>query len=126
MQNPQDALDVITIKSIQFHGKHGHAEIERIEGNQFEVDVTAKGFFKDSIKNEELDKTFDYALAEKTAAEIIYGPSKKLIETLCYQIGEELFKKAETVLELTVTVRKLSPPVDSPAEYAQITMTWKR
>ncbi|HMB98580.1 MAG TPA: dihydroneopterin aldolase [Balneolaceae bacterium] len=126
MQNSQDVPDVITIKSIQFHGKHGHAEIERIEGNQFEVDVTAKGFFKDAIKNEELDKTFDYALAEKTAAEIIHGPSKKLIETLCYQIGEELFKRAETALELIVTVRKLSPPVDSPAEYAQITMTWKR
>jgi len=126
MQNQQDVPDVITIKSIQFYGKHGHAEIERIEGNQFEVDVTAKGFFKDSIKNEELDKTFDYALAEKTAAEIIYGPSQKLIETLCYQIGEELFKKAETVLELIVTVRKLNPPVDSPTEYAQISMTWKR
>lgn len=126
MQNSSDTPDVITIKSIQFHGKHGHAEIERIDGNQFEVDVTAKGFFKESVKNEKLEKTFDYSLAESVAAKIIHGPSKKLIETLCFQIGEELFKKAESVNELIVTVRKLNPPVDSPAEYAQITMTWKR
>ncbi len=126
MQNSSDTPDVITIKSIQFHGKHGHAEIERVEGNEFEVDVTAKGFFKQSIKNEELNKTFDYSLAEKTAAKVINGSSKKLIETLCYQIGEDLFKKTKFVTELNVTVRKLRPPVDSPAEYAQITMTWKR
>lgn len=126
MQNSSDTPDVITIKSIQFHGKHGHAEIERIDGNLFEVDVTAKGFFKESVKNEKLEKTFDYSLAESVAAKIFQGPSKKLIETLCFKIGEELFKKAESVNELIVTVRKLNPPVDSPAEYAQITMTWKR
>ena len=126
MHNRSEAPDVITIKSIQFNGKHGHAEFERVEGNQFEVDVTAKGFFKDSIKNEELNKTFDYSLAEKVAAKVIHGPSKKLIETLCYQIGEELFNTAEFVTELSVTVRKLNPPVDTPAKYAQITMTWKR
>ncbi|PKD42547.1 dihydroneopterin aldolase [Rhodohalobacter barkolensis] len=126
MQKSSATQDVITIKSIQFHGKHGHAEIERVKGNQFEVDVTAKGYFKNSIKNEELHKTFDYSLAEKTAAKVIHGPSKKLIETLCYEIGEELFSKTEFVTELNVTVRKLNPPIDTPAEYAQITMTWKR
>jgi len=124
--NRSETADIIRVKSLQFHGKHGHAEIERVRGNQFEVDIMAKGFFKESIENEELEKTFDYALAEKTAAKIIQGPSKKLIETLCYNIGEELFKLADTLIELNVTVRKLNPPFDTPAAYAEITMTWSR
>lgn len=127
MKNSQsETEDIITLKSIRFHGKHGHAEIERVKGNQFEVDITAKGFFKKSIQNEELDKTFDYSLAEETAAKILQGPSKKLIETLCFNIGEELFKISDSVNELKVTVRKLNPPIDTPAAYAEITMTWNR
>lgn len=124
--NRTETEDIIRLKSLRFHGKHGHAEIERVRGNQFEIDITAKGYFKKSIRNEELDKTFDYALAEKTAAKIISGPSKKLIETLCYSIGEEIFNIADTIHQLEVTVRKLSPPLDTPAAYAEITMTWNR
>ncbi|WP_069130400.1 dihydroneopterin aldolase [Rhodohalobacter halophilus] len=126
MKNQSAAEDVITLKSIRFHGKHGHAKIERVKGNEFEVDITAKGNFKRAVQNEELEKTFDYSLAEKTAAKIMHGASKKLIETLCYNIGEEIFNSADSVSELIVTVRKLNPPIDTPAAFAEITMTWSR
>lgn len=119
-------MDTITVKSLSFHGKHGFYDEELIAGNEFEVDVCAKGSFKYSIKSDDLSATFNYELAESVARNVFAGPREKLIEKLCFNIGEQIFKKAGNVAELTVTVRKLNPPFKTPAAYAEISMEWKR
>lgn len=124
--NQKNNLDRITIKSLSFRGKHGYYPEERDTGNAFEVDITAEGEFRESIQNNDLGKTFNYEMAAKYAENIISGPSELLIETLCYRIGEAIFKHAKSVLKLTVVVRKLRPPIETDAEYAEIEMTWKR
>lgn len=119
-------MDKITIKSLSFRGKHGYYPKERETGNSFEVDVTAEGEFKKAIYKNDLSKTFNYEMAAKCAEEVISGPSELLIETLCYRIGETIFKRAESVLKLTVTVRKIRPPIEIEAKYAEIEMIWSR
>jgi len=120
------SLDKITIKALKFRGKHGYYERERKEGNDFELDVSAWGNFRKAIENDQLDKTFNYELVEIAALSVLHGPPEKLIETMCAKIGDELFEKADSVKKLTVTLRKLNPPITVPASYAEITMTWKR
>jgi len=124
--NQKNSLDRITIKGLSFRGNHGYYSDERETGNAFEVDVTAEGKFRDSIQKNDLDKTFNYEMAAKCADEVISGPSELLIETLCFRIGEAIFKQAKSVLNLTVAVRKLHPPIETKAEYAEIEMTWNR
>jgi 7,8-dihydroneopterin aldolase/epimerase/oxygenase len=119
-------LDTITIKALKFHGKHGYHARERAEGNHFEVDLTAKGYFKDSIKQDDLAKTFDYQKAEQIAGEVFLGPSERLIETLCHNIGQRIFEQMPHIQSLKVSVRKMNPPVETPAKYAEIRMRWKR
>lgn len=119
-------LDTITLKGLQFSGKHGYYREEREKGNRFEVDVMARGKFKESIKQDDLTKTFNYETVEKIAGELFGGKSEKLIEKLCFEIGERIFEESEIVEELTVSVRKLHPPIQIKAEYAEITMEWKR
>lgn len=119
-------MDKITIKSLKFKGLHGYYDRERLEGNEFEVDVTAKGNFKSSIENDDLDQTFNYEIVEEITGDILSGDSEKLIETLCKKIGDQLFERSPYVKKLAVTVRKLNPPIKTPAAYAEITMKWKR
>lgn len=121
-----ELLDKITLKGLKFYGRHGYYERERKSGNQFEIDVIARGNFKESIKNDDLSKTFNYELVEQVAGAVFNGKSEKLIEKLCYQIGEDLFKESINVKKLSVSVRKLRPPIQSDADYAEITMEWKR
>ncbi len=118
--------DRITIKSLKIHGKHGHHPEERENGNDFEIDIIASGYFRDSIKNDDLTKTFDYKVADKFVRDVINGPSEKLIETLCAKIGDRLFHKFTAIKALTVSLRKMSPPIETPAAYAEITMQWSR
>lgn len=119
-------MDKITIKSLKFHALHGYYDHEREDGNEFEVDVTAKGAFREAIREDNLDLTFNYEWVEKIVADILHGKKEKLIETLCFQIGEKLFEKFPHIQKLHVTVRKLHPPIKTPAAYAEITMKWKR
>ena len=124
--NQKDSLDKITVKSLSFSGKHGYYPEERKAGNTFEVDVIAEGEFKKAIQENDLDKTFNYELAASSAKDVISGPSELLIEALCYRIGENVFKKVKSVKKLTVIVRKLQPPIQIEAKYAEIEMTWNR
>ncbi len=119
-------MDTITLKSLKISGNHGYYDDERENGNDFEVDVSASGEFKKSIEKDDLSQSFNYELAEQVVVEVIKGPSEKLIEKLCFEIGEKLFAKAENVNEMSVTVRKLNPPLKTPTAYAEITMQWKR
>lgn len=119
-------MDTITLKSLEFHGKHGYYDEERQEGNRFELDVIANGNFKSSVNDDNLDLTFNYEIVKKVAQNIINGPSEKLIETLCKRIGDQIFEQSPVVNQLTVSLRKLNPPIGVPAEYAEITMTWNR
>jgi dihydroneopterin aldolase len=124
--NQKNSLDKITIKGLSFSGKHGYYPEEREKGNSFEVDVTAEGDFKKAIRENELDKTFNYELAASCARDVLSGPSELLIETLCYRIGEAIFEQSLSVKVLVVAVRKLHPPIEAEAEYAEIKMTWNR
>ncbi|WP_158278696.1 dihydroneopterin aldolase [Rhodohalobacter mucosus] len=119
-------MDTITLKSLSYHAKHGFYEEERVHGNQFEVDLVAKGHFRKSAGGEELSKTFDYEQAEKAVRSIMNGRSEYLIETLCAEIGEALFNRYSIVETLQVSVRKLNPPLQTDALYAEITMEWTR
>lgn len=120
------APDRITLKSLKIHGKHGYYPEERENGNHFEIDLTATGNFRGSIKNDNLVETFDYQVADKIVRDVINGPSEKLIETLCVKIGDQLFEKFSSINALTVSLRKMNPPIETPAAYAEITMQWSR
>lgn len=119
-------MDKITLKALKFHGKHGYYNHEREKGNDFELDVIAFGNFRDATKNSDLDKTFNYELVFEVAKSVFNGPKEKLIETLCQNIGDQIFAKAKNIRQLKVSVRKLNPPTEMPAAYAEITMLWKR
>lgn len=119
-------MDTITLKSLEFHGKHGYYDEERQEGNHFELDVIARGNFRSSIDNDNLDLTFNYEVVKEIAQRVFKGPSEKLIETLCKRIGDEIFEQSPVVMELKVSLRKLNPPIGVPVKYAEIAMTWNR
>lgn len=118
--------DTITLKSLALHAKHGYYDEEREKGNRFEIDLTASGNFRRSSDGDDLTQTFDYEKAEQVVLDVMNGPPEKLIETLCQKIGNHLFSEFTMIKALSVTVRKLNPPIQTPAAYAEITMRWNR
>ena len=119
-------MDKLVLKGLKFRANHGYFENERVEGNDFEVDLAFNLYLDKAAKNDNLEFTVDYAKARELVASVMEGEPVKLIETLTFRIGELLsqnFKKAERI---QVSVRKLNPPMGSESRYSEVTMRWPR
>lgn len=119
-------MDKLVLKGLKFRGLHGFFEKERVEANDFEVDVTFVTSLEESAKTDDLNKTIDYSRAQEIIASVIQGDSKKLIETLTFLIGQKLYSFFPEVESLEVKVRKLNPPMPGETEYSEVTMSWPR
>jgi len=119
-------VDILTVKSLQLKGRHGVHPKERLADSTFEVDLILKGNFRPAGQTDDLSLTFDYEQAEEIAARVLSGSSKFLIETLCYEIGEEMMKHFTRLERLEVAIRKLSPPLIHPVAHTEIRMQWQR
>ncbi len=119
-------MDTLTLKSLQLSGHHGVHEEERKKGNRFEVDVIVRGEFRQAGRSDDLTLVPDYELIAEVAEEVVTGPSRQLIETLCLEIGEKILEKIPGIDSLEVAVRKLTPPVKQPAAWAETRMKWPK
>tara|TARA_R110000868_G_scaffold235273_3_gene489043 strand:- start:13912 stop:14274 length:363 start_codon:yes stop_codon:yes gene_type:complete len=119
-------MDKLVLKGLKFRGLHGYFENERIEGNDFEVDVTFSTSLSEAGKTDDLSKTIDYSKAQEIISSVMEGESKKLIETLTFLIGQKLYTYFAFVESIKVSVRKLHPPMPGETEYSEVTMSWPR
>lgn len=119
-------MDTLTLKNIRIKGNHGFYENERKDGNDFEVDLILTADFQKAAESDQLEDTIDYQQAIAIVHDIIKGPSRKLIESLTKEIGDQLFNRFPQVEKLKVAVRKLHPPVDTETDYSEISMLWQR
>ncbi|GAB5407735.1 MAG: dihydroneopterin aldolase [Balneolaceae bacterium] len=119
-------MDKLVLKGLKFRGLHGYFEAERIEGNDFEVDVTFNSSFVEAGKTDDLSKTIDYSKAREIIASVMESESKKLIETLTFLIGQKLYSYFAEVDSIEVSVRKFNPPMPGETMYSEVTMQWPR
>ncbi|MEX0771718.1 MAG: dihydroneopterin aldolase [Balneolales bacterium] len=119
-------MDTITLKSLFFLAKHGYHEIERVEGNKFEVDIIFGLHLKGPGESDDLSQTIDYSQVYDTVDSIMHGPSVKLLETLASKIGDKLYSDFPQLISLKVSIRKLNPPMSGPCAYSEITRSWKK
>jgi dihydroneopterin aldolase len=119
-------MDSLSVIGMKFHGLHGVQEQEKIEGNDFEVDVVFQSDLSMAASTDNLEDAINYTKVQEITASVMHGDSVDLIERLCFDIGTKLaehFKEAE---ELEVCVRKLNPPIKAPVAYTEARMSWPR
>ena len=119
-------METLTLKSLHFHASHGYYKEERINGNDFEVDIIISAPLRRAGQTDKLEDSIDYKNVQNIAAAVMDGPPIKLIETLARKIGDTLFKELPEAEQLEVAVRKLSPPLDINTDYSEIRMSWQR
>lgn len=117
-------MDKLVLKGLKFRANHGYFESERIEGNDFEVDLVFKLFLEKAGKTDDLKYTVDYSAAQQIVASVMHGESVNLIETLALRIGNKIEQEIPQADGFSVTVRKLNPPMDGGAEYSEVTLKW--
>lgn len=99
----------IELNSLRFFGKHGlYAEEEKV-GNEFEVDVTIT-FAAPDAPITELDQTVNYVAVYQIVEAELNNP-KDLLETSAMRICHQLQQVFAQIMEATVAIKKLGPPI---------------
>lgn len=111
----------VALRGMRFYAFHGYYEFERRIGNTYIVDVEAYLDISNSPQ-EQIDRTLNYEKIYTITAQRMES-KYQLLETLAYDIATEVKAYDDKVTKLSVTIRKMNPPVGGKVDQAEVTIT---
>ncbi|MFW0788507.1 dihydroneopterin aldolase [Gordonia sp. CPCC 205333] len=115
--------DRIELRGLQVRGFHGVFEHERIDGQDFLIDVTLWLDLARAAESDDLADTVDYGVLAQQVHDIVSGEPRNLIETVGAEIAESLMVD-ERLAAVEVTVHKPSAPI--PLTFADVLVVTRR
>ncbi|TQF75040.1 dihydroneopterin aldolase [Rhodococcus spelaei] len=115
--------DRIELRGLKVRGNHGVFDHEKRDGQDFYVDVTVWMDLAPAAVSDDLADTLHYGELAQTAADIVAGPSRDLIETVAAEIADAVLAD-ERVSAVEVTVHKPSAPI--PLTFADVAVVARR
>ncbi|SDI12837.1 dihydroneopterin aldolase [Alteribacillus persepolensis] len=119
-------MDKIYLKGMEFYGYHGVFSEENTLGQPFIVDLTMKANLKPAAKDDDLEKSVNYADAYQAVKKAVEENTFDLVETVAETIAEIILNTFSIVYEATVFVKKPTPPIAGHYEYVGIEITRSR
>ena len=115
--------DRIELRGLTVRGNHGVFDHERVEGQDFVVDLTVWVDLAAAAASDDLADTLDYGSLAQRAADIIAGPPRNLIETVAAEIAEDVMVDAR-VHAVEVVVHKPNAPI--PLSFTDVAVVARR
>jgi 7,8-dihydroneopterin aldolase/epimerase/oxygenase len=108
-----DAMgDQIQLRGLRVIGTHGVLPEEKGRAQPFEIDLDLSVGLGPGSRSDRLSDTVDYAAVAAIAAGTVSGPASfDLLEALAGAIAEAVLASDRRIAAVTVTVRKLQPPL---------------
>jgi dihydroneopterin aldolase / 2-amino-4-hydroxy-6-hydroxymethyldihydropteridine diphosphokinase len=103
-------------------GTHGALPEEQERAQPFEVDVDLAADVDAARSSDALADTVDYGAVAAVAARVVGEERHRLLERLASRVADEVLAVDPRVSAVTVTVRKLRPPVPVDLAWAAVTV----
>jgi dihydroneopterin aldolase len=114
--------DRIELRGLRVTGTHGVLPEEQTRAQPFELDIDIEVDLRDAGRSDDLDDTVDYGALAEAAARVVASERYALLERLAERVCEVALAD-ERVQSVTVTVRKLRPPVPVDMASAAVRLT---
>jgi dihydroneopterin aldolase/2-amino-4-hydroxy-6-hydroxymethyldihydropteridine diphosphokinase len=118
--------DRLSLRGLRVLGTHGALLEERQRAQPFEIDLDVEADLAAAGRSDALADTMDYAELAEAAAGVVAGEHVDLLERLAQAIADAVLAAAPAAIAVTVTVRKLRPPVPRDLHSAGVTITRRR
>ena len=112
-------MHTVSIRNIEFQGRHGAYAAERETLRRFQVDVDLHADLAKAVASDRLDDTIDYHVVCTLVDEIGRNHTYHLLEALAGAIASALAERWPSA-ELEVEVRKLNPPCPGNPSYTAV------
>ena len=117
--------DRVELRGLRALGVHGALPEEKDRAQPFEVDVDVEADLGRAGRTDDLADTLDYGELASSVERVVAGERFNLLERLAERIAEELAADARAA-SVTVTVRKLRPPVPVMLDSAGVVVRLSR
>ena len=112
-------MGTIVISGLRELGVHGVLPEEQTRPQPFEVDVELTVDFDAAGESDALDDTVDYSAVAEAVSRVVASERYHLLERLATRIAE-VCSVDERVTAVSVTVRKLHPPVRAMVDHVAV------
>ena len=119
-------MEKIIVKGLRLKAYHGVNPEEKVNGQMFELDITALIDAKPANVCDELDDTVSYAKIIKTARAVFTAESYNLIEYAANKVGMEIMKTYPKLKSVTVLLKKPEAPISADFDYVAVEETITR
>ncbi len=119
-------MEKIIIKGLKIRAFHGVNPEEKIDGQNFILDITAELDVKKAQLSDNVDHTVSYSDIIKTATAVFTEKSYNLIETVANKVGMEIMRTYPKLRSVTVLLKKPEAPIKADFEYVAVEDTITR
>ncbi|HET7721646.1 MAG TPA: dihydroneopterin aldolase [Acidimicrobiales bacterium] len=115
--------DLIRLHGLRLMGTHGALPEEQGRAQPFEVDVDLAVDVAAAGRTDILADTVHYGEVSAAIAKVVTGEQHRLLERLATRVADDVLKVDERITSVTVTVRKLRPPLPVDLAWAAVSIT---
>jgi dihydroneopterin aldolase len=119
-------MEKIIIKGLKLFAYHGVNPEEKVDGQNFVLDITATLNADKAKKSDNIDDTVSYAKILKTARAVFCEKSYDLIETAANKVGMAIMETYPALDSVTVLLMKPEAPIKADFEYVAVEETLNR
>jgi dihydroneopterin aldolase len=114
--------DRIELRGLRVLGTHGALAEEQGRAQPFEVDLDLELDLAAALATDQVEDTVDYGAVADVACRVVATESFRLLESLAARIADAVMAD-DRLRSVTVTVRKLRPPVAADLASAGVRLT---
>lgn len=115
--------DRIELRGLKVRGNHGVFDHERVDGQDFHIDVVLWVDLRAAGESDDLADTVDYGALAQQVAGIVGGEPRNLIEKVGAEVAESIMTD-ERIDACEVTVHKPSAPI--PLTFDDVAVVTRR
>lgn len=119
-------MDKIIVKGLRLFAYHGVNPEEKVDGQNFVLDITAELDTKKAQYSDNVDDTVSYAQIIKTARAVFTEKSYDLIEAAANRVGMAIMQTYPALNSVTILLMKPEAPIKADFDYVAVEQTITR
>lgn len=118
--------DKIIVKGLKIYAYHGVNPEEKVDGQNFILDITSKVDLSKPCESDNVDDTVSYAKIIKETTKIFLSEKNDLLERAAKRVAEGLLERFEKIQEVNIVLKKPEAPIKADFEYVAVEITVER
>lgn len=113
-------MDKILIRDLKIYAYHGVNEEEKLDGQNFVLDIDAFVDISLPCESDNVDDTVSYAKIIKEAIKIFTSQKDDLLERASQRVADGLFERFEKIKALRILLKKPEAPIKADFGYVGV------